>query len=84
MYEVHLERTAERDLRRLSVQAFHRIAPRIKALSDDPRPLGCHKISGSEKDWRIRVGDYRVIYEVDEKAKAVRVMRVRHRKEAYR
>ena len=84
MYEVHLERTAERDLRRLSAQVFYRIIPRIEALSDDPRPPGCHKISGSKNDWRVRVGDYRIIYEIDERAKTVRVMRVRHRREAYR
>jgi len=42
------------------------------------------KITGSKNDWRIRIGDYRVIYEIDEKAKHVRIFRVRHRREAYR
>lgn len=84
MYEVYLERAAERDLRRLSAEDFHRIIPHIKALAENPRPPGCHKITGSKSDWRIRVGDNRVIYEIDEKAKAVRVMRVRHRREVYR
>ncbi|GIX46094.1 MAG: translation repressor RelE [Candidatus Tectimicrobiota bacterium] len=84
MYEVLLERTAERDLRRLSTEDFHRIISHIRTLAENPRPSGCRKITGSKSDWRIRVGDYRVIYEIDEKAKAVRVMRVRHRREAYR
>lgn len=84
MYEVHLERAAERDLRRLSGADFYRIVPRIEALADDPRPPGCRKIAGSKSDWRIRVGDHRVIYEIDERAKVVKVMRVRHRREAYR
>lgn len=84
MYEVYLERAAERDLRRLSVENFQRIASRIKRLAGDPRPSGCRKITGSESDWRIRVGDYRVIYEIDDKARSVKVMRVRHRREAYR
>lgn len=84
MYEVYLERAAERDLRRLQTELFQRIIARIAALADDPRPVGCRKISGSSDDWRIRIGDYRVIYEIDEVRKAVRVMRVRHRREAYR
>ena len=84
MYEVHLERAAENDLKRLPTTTFHRIIPHIKALAENPRPSSCRKLTGSKNDWRIRIGDYRVLYEIDEKAKAVRVMRVRHRREAYR
>jgi len=84
VYEVYLERAAERDLRHLSSEEFHRVIPRIKALSENPRPSGCRKITGSKNDWRIRIGDYRVIYEIDEDAKVVRIMRVRHRREVYR
>ena len=84
MYDVYLERSAERDLKKLSARDFHRIIPRIKALTEDPRPVGCRKIITSESDWRIRVGNYRVIYEIDEKAKEVRVLRVRRRPVAYR
>lgn len=84
MYEVYLERAAERDLRRLPVETFHRIVPCIRALAENPRPPGCRKLTGSENDWRIRIGDYRVIYEIDEGEKAVRVFRIRHRREAYR
>jgi len=84
VYEVFLERRAERDLKRLSAKEFHRVIREIKALAENPRPVGRRKIAGSENDWRIRVGDCRVIYELDEKARAVRVMRVRHRREAYR
>ena len=84
MYEVHLERAAENDLKRLTTSTFHRIIPQIRALAENPRPSGCRKLAGSKNDWRIRIGDYRVLYEIDEKAKAVRVMRVRHRREAYR
>ncbi|MFH1730261.1 MAG: type II toxin-antitoxin system RelE/ParE family toxin [Planctomycetota bacterium] len=84
MYEVYLERTSERDLKKLSPQYFRQVIECIKALSAHPRPSGCRKITGSKNDWRIRIGSYRVIYEVDDKAKAVRVMRVKHRREAYR
>ncbi len=82
-YEVYLERAAEQDLKRLSAINFKRIIPRIQALTENPRPVGCRKISGSKNDWRIRVGDYRVIYEVEDEKKIVRVMRVKHRREAY-
>ena len=84
MYEVYLERAAERDLRKLSAEAFHRIIPRIQALAETPRPPGCRKLSGSDSDWRIRIGDYRVVYEIDDAEKAVRIFRVRHRRDAYR
>lgn len=84
VYEVHLERRAERDLRRLSPSDFARVIDEIKALSEETRPPGCRKIAGSVRDWRIRVGDYRIIYEVCDSTKVVRVMQVRHRSEAYR
>ena len=84
MHEVFLERAAEKDLKALPSAIFRRVIPQIRALAQNPRPPGCHKIAGSRNDWRIRIGDYRVVYEVDDKLKQVRVMRVRHRREAYR
>ena len=84
MYEVFLESAAERDLRRLPVQVFQRVISHIKSLGEDPRPPGCRKIVGSKNDWRLRVGNYRIIYEIDEITQAVRVWRVRYRREAYR
>ena len=61
MYEVHLERAAENDLKRLSATTFHRIIPHIRALAENPRPSSCRKLTGSKDDWRIRIGDYRVL-----------------------
>jgi mRNA interferase RelE/StbE len=84
VYEVYLERSAENDLKRLPTSTFDRIVYQIKTLAENPRPSGCRKLTGSKNDWRIRIGDYRVLYEIDERAKAVRIMRVRHRREAYR
>lgn len=83
MYEVLLERAAERDLKRLPSREFSKVIEAIRALAQNPRPHGCRKIAGSEHDWRIRVGTLRVLYEVDDKAKIVRVMRVRRRPKAY-
>ena len=84
MYDVLIERTAERDLKSLPTAIFDRILPRIKALADNPRPTGCHKLAGSKTDWRIRIGDYRVVYEIDDARKQVKIFRVRHRREVYR
>ena len=83
-HEVWLERTAERNLERLSSDNFRRVVFRIKALSKNPRPSGCRKITGSVNDWRIRIGNYRVIYEIDDKKKSVKVLFIKHRKDAYR
>jgi mRNA interferase RelE/StbE len=84
VYEVLIERTAERDLRSLPHTTFNRIVPRIRALAENPRPSGCHKLTGSRNDWRIRIGDYRVVYEIDDPHMRVRIFRVRHRREVYR
>jgi mRNA interferase RelE/StbE len=84
MYQVLLERAAERDLKRLSTEVHERMIDAIKALAGNPRPPGCRKLVGSTNDWRIRVGDYRVLYEIADTIRIVRVNRVRHRREVYR
>ncbi len=84
MYEVLIERRAEREMRALSRALFNRIARAISALGSEPRPPGCRKLTGSDRDWRVRIGDYRVVYEIDDTKRVVRVFRVRHRKDAYR
>jgi mRNA interferase RelE/StbE len=84
MYRVFLERGAERDLNRLSSEIHGRVITAIQALGNNPRPVGCRKLVGSKNDWRIRVGDYRVIYEIADAIRIVRVNRVRHRREVYR
>ena len=84
MYEIFIERTAEKDIKNLPLGVSHRVIPAIKSLSLTPRPSECCKISGSKNLWRIRIGDYRVLYEVDDKAASIKIMRVKHRKEAYR
>jgi mRNA interferase RelE/StbE len=84
MYRVLLERGAERDLSRLSAEIHDRVIAAIGALATNPRPPGSRKLAGNENDWRIRVGDYRVVYEVDDHSREVRINRVRHRREVYR
>ena len=84
MYRVLLERAAEKDLARLSSEIHDRVIAATQALAANPRPPGCRKLSGSKTDWRIRVGDYRVVYEIADEIRIVRVNRVRHRREVYR
>jgi mRNA interferase RelE/StbE len=84
MYRVLLERAVEKDLARLSSELHDCVIAAIQALATNPRPPGCRKLTGSKHDWRIRLGDYRVIYEIADAIRVVRINRVRHRREVYR
>lgn len=83
-YQVVLPKPAERDLNRLDKTLLLNIAKHLKALEADPRPADVTKLRGTENEWRIRVGDYRIIYEVDDDKGVVTILRIRHRREAYR
>lgn len=84
MYEIVLGKTAEDDLKRLPKDVYRRTAIKLRSLSDNPRPPGCRKIAGSANDWRQRIGDYRIIYEIDDAALKVLVYRIKHRRDVYR
>jgi len=84
VYRLRVKRSAEADLRRLPGPLFERVNERILALRDDPRPSGVRKLSGAVEGWRIRVGDYRVVYQIDDTEQVVTIVRVRHRREVYR
>ncbi|MFM2082159.1 MAG: hypothetical protein RL380_850 [Verrucomicrobiota bacterium] len=84
MYRVFLERAAEKDLSRLSAEIHTRVITAIRGLGSNPRPPGCRKLAAHQADWRIRVGDYRIVYEIADEIRIVRVNRVRHRREVYR
>lgn len=73
---------AQRQLEKLPKRDYAAVRDAIYVLADNPRPAGCIKLSGRE-GWRIRQGDYRVIYEIDDEAQIVTVLRVRHRKDVY-
>jgi mRNA interferase RelE/StbE len=81
---VSFRRSAEKDLRRLDATVQRRVMRAVEALAGDPRPHGCRKLEGGEVVYRVRVGDYRVIYSVDDTSLEVAVERVRHRREVYR
>jgi mRNA interferase RelE/StbE len=82
-YDVALTSSAEKELKRLPGKLVERIIPRLEGLGSDPRPTGCRKLKGGDREWRIRVGDYRVVYTIDDTKRLVEVTRVRHRSEVY-
>ena len=83
-YTIELTSRALKDLSRLPRAVRVRIANRIDALADDSRPRGAIKLANADNLFRIRVGDYRIIYQVDDAVQVVTVARVKHRQDAYR
>ena len=81
-YSIEIKRSAVKEISKLPVNVLKRIIAKIEALSEDPRPPGCQKLSGDEK-YRIRVGNYRILYMIEEGRLVVFVVKVRHRKDVY-
>jgi len=82
-YQVRIIPSAEQEMNKLPALIHRRISRRILSLEDNPRPTGTKKLSGRE-EYRLRVGDYRVLYTVDDKGHIVTVFAVGHRREVYR
>jgi mRNA interferase RelE/StbE len=82
-YIVSLSLRAKRETRRLDRQVLARVAKAIDGLAGNPRPPGCLKVKTAEGLWRIRVGDWRIGYEVDDTLRAVTIITVGHRREFY-
>ena len=83
-YAVVLRESAARELSKLPKAAQQRIAHKINALELNPRPHGVEKLAGTDDQFRVRVGDYRVVYTIEDQRLIVEVIRVRHRKDVYR
>jgi mRNA interferase RelE/StbE len=84
MYQVIIVRSAEKDIERLSSTVIKRIFPVLENLAVKPRPAGSKKLTGQKENlWRVRVGDYRIVYLIEDKIKIVEVRRVGHRKDIY-
>jgi len=83
-YEILFARSARKELESLAVRTAARILSRIEALAAQPRPRGIRKLEGEENLWRLRVGNYRVIYSILDRQRLVDIIAVRHRKDAYR
>ena len=84
LYEIRFRRSADKDLGRLDASVQRRVMKAVEELAKVPRPSGCKKLHGSDDTYRIRVGDYRVVYAVDDSALIVAIERIRHRREVYR
>ena len=80
-YRVALTSSAERELKALSSQLIARIISKLENPASNPRPSGCKKLRGGDREWRIRIGDDRAVYTVDDKRWLVEVTRIRHRSE---
>jgi mRNA interferase RelE/StbE len=83
-YSLNFKPSVEKDLRRLSKDVIARLLAHAEALKLEPFPRQAIKLSGAKGLYRIRVGDYRIVYEVDTKAKVITVHYIRHRREVYR
>ncbi len=84
-YTVLLEHRAERELRELPQALLKSVDRRLRTLATNPRPPGATMLKGKEVEgWRLRVGDYRILYTIDDSAQLVRVYRIKHRREVYR
>lgn len=83
-YKVTFARSARKDLERLSHRIADRILEKSTALEKVPRPAAALKLKGESNLWRLRVGDYRVIYDIDDSKRIVDVTAIRHRREVYR
>jgi mRNA interferase RelE/StbE len=82
-YRVEFTTAAAKEIRKLDLGIRRRILAGIAELEQDPRPAGCKKLAGESDAWRIRVGDYRVLYEVIDDVLVVTVVRVAHRREVH-
>ncbi len=81
-YRVLIKRSAAKELEALPAKDRRRVAARIQALSADPRPPGCEKLSGADR-YRVRQGNYRIIYSVEDEVLTVMVVKVGHRRDIY-
>ncbi|MFQ6084122.1 MAG: type II toxin-antitoxin system RelE/ParE family toxin [Candidatus Aminicenantia bacterium] len=83
MYKIFLLPQAQKDLDSFSGKIFQQLKNKISSLSNNPRPSGCLKLT-AEEGYRLRSGNYRIIYRIDDKEKNVYIYRIKHRKEAYK
>lgn len=82
-YAVVINRPAQKEIKTLDATVRVRVIQSIRLLAHEPRPVGCRKLVGAQNRWRIRVGDYRIIYTVDDAGHLIEVVTVRHRSKAY-
>ena len=82
-YRILVRKTAADELARIPKKDLRRLVERIRSLGEEPRPYGCQKLSAQER-YRIRQGDYRIVYSADDTGRTVEIFKVGHRSEIYR
>lgn len=82
-YRIVLARSAERELLSLPGSVEARVVVAIDLLAQEPRPSGVKKLKGTSDLWRIRVGDYRIVYRIDDRKREIDISHIRHRKDVY-
>ena len=82
-YRLEIKRSAVKEIADLPKADCRRVVAKIELLARDPRPHGCEKLSGAEK-YRVRQGDYRILYEIEDSAQSVTIVKVANRREIYR
>jgi mRNA interferase RelE/StbE len=83
-FRIEWKKSTHKDLRKLPASIVERVIEAVEGLAENPFPHGVEKLSGSQHAYRIRLGDYRIVYEVITDLKLVEIQRVRHRKDVYR
>jgi mRNA interferase RelE/StbE len=83
-YSIVFKKAAEKGLAAVNPRDRQRIAAAIDQLATTPRPHGCEKLSGPESLWRIRIGDFRVIYQIEDRMVTITVVRIGNRRDVYR
>lgn len=83
MYKIIVENRAQKDIRKLPGKIFEQVDSAIISFETNPRPYNSKKLRGTD-GWRIRIGDYRILYQIDDTNRIVAIYRVRHRREVYR
>ena len=82
-YSLEIKRSAAKELAQVPPKDRGRIIARIQALAEDPRPVGAEKLSGQER-YRVRQGDYRILYEIEDQILRIMVVKIGHRRDVYR
>ena len=82
-YEIVVSKSAAKELSRLAKSVNNRIIRAILTLQQEPRPYGARKLRGSTATWRIRIGDYRVVYVIDDTLRQIDIRKIGHRKDVY-
>jgi mRNA interferase RelE/StbE len=75
--------TAVKERKRLDATSRKRVDAALQSLLENPRPPGVKKLVGSQHDWRVRVGDYRILYEIDDEGRLITIWRIAHRRKVY-